>query len=219
MKRKELSSNGRSKTEMGARAEDDSGFIPSAASAIQRRLVGRNSALHRGWSSDWQQPMRRGGEGKVAWGTAQPIKMLKMKEPPGMCMKTQGRKTIWPIISRAFRPKMHSFCENGRKSVGLLGRKCTGNTKVRSKRYLPGTSKRSNVISRGWNPRKRCLWRITNPRGVECIWHRIDGKDIRPLRGRKLSCCTVRIRGFHPRLMILFPSGELIKANLNAPSY
>ena len=66
-------------------------------------------------------------------GSELPIKMLKMKEPPGMCMKTQGRKTIWPIISRAFRPKMHSFYENGRKSVGLLGRKCTGKAVIGAK--------------------------------------------------------------------------------------
>jgi hypothetical protein len=58
--------------------------------------------------------------------------MLKMEESPGMCMKTQDRKTKWPIISRAFRLKLRPFCENGRKSGGLLGRKCTDEAIVRA---------------------------------------------------------------------------------------
>ena len=38
-------------------------------------------------------------------GGSLPIKMLKMKEPPGMCMKTKGWVTKWPRIDRALRPK------------------------------------------------------------------------------------------------------------------
>ena len=30
--------------------------------------------------------------------------MLKMKIDPGMCMKTNGRVTQWPIISRTYCP-------------------------------------------------------------------------------------------------------------------
>jgi hypothetical protein len=119
---------------MGACAQDYSGFIPSAASAIQRRLVGRNSALHGCWSGTCHNPRVEAEDKKSHGGTAQPIKMLQMKEPSGMCMKTQGCKTIWPIINRAFRPKMHSFCENGRQFVGLLGRKCTGKAVIGTKR-------------------------------------------------------------------------------------
>ena len=44
-------------------------------------------------------------------------------------------------------------------------------------------------------------------------------QGVRPLRGRELGWSDVPVRGFHPRLMILFPSGELVSANLNAPSF
>jgi hypothetical protein len=52
--------------------------------------------------------------------------MLKTKIDPEMYMKTKGRKTKWPTIIRAFLPGLHPFRENGRQSLGLFGRKCTG---------------------------------------------------------------------------------------------
>ena len=78
---------------MGACVQDDAGFIPSAASAIQRRLVGRNAASHRRWSGDWQEPMRGGEGGKVAGEPRATQKMLKMKVDPEMSMKTKDRMT------------------------------------------------------------------------------------------------------------------------------
>jgi hypothetical protein len=40
-------------------------------------------------------------------------------------------------------------------------------------------------LSRGFHPREWCIQRIANPRGVECVWRRVNGKNIRPLRGRE----------------------------------
>jgi hypothetical protein len=51
--------------------------------------------------------------------------MLKMKEPPGMCMKTKERTTKWPIINRAFWPKMHQLRDDGRQSIELCGGELT----------------------------------------------------------------------------------------------
>jgi hypothetical protein len=60
-------------------------------------------------------------------------KMLKMKIVPEKCMKTKGRMTKWPIINRAFVPGLRHFRENGRKSIGLFGRKCTGKAIIGAK--------------------------------------------------------------------------------------
>jgi hypothetical protein len=55
-----------------------------------------------------------------------------------MCMKTKERVTQWPIIDRAFWQKMHQFRDNGRQSIGLFGRKCTGCAVIRGEaRMLP----------------------------------------------------------------------------------
>jgi hypothetical protein len=50
--------------------------------------------------------------------------MLKMKIDPAICMKTQEIVTTYPIIGRAFWPKIHRFRDNGRQSIGLFGRTC-----------------------------------------------------------------------------------------------
>ena len=93
MKRKELSSNRRSKTEMGR--------APKIALVLSSRppqpsgggLGGRNSALHRCWSGTRNNPRVEAEAEKVARGGTAPIKMLKMKIDPEMCMKTKDRLT------------------------------------------------------------------------------------------------------------------------------
>ena len=57
---------------------------------------------------------------------------------------------------------------------------------------------------------------MTNPEGVECVCRRYKGSTP---SGSGTLLAGVPIRGFHPRLMILFPFGELISNNLKAPSY
>jgi len=121
MKRNGLSSIRRSKTEKGACAHDHSRFVPTtAASTMQRRLGWRSSALHRCWRWDLQQPMRRNRRGKVARGGNEPREMLKMKQPPWMCMKTKDQMTICPTQKTPFLlgwtpfyAKTHVFCRNG----------------------------------------------------------------------------------------------------------
>jgi hypothetical protein len=87
MKINEVSSIRRSKTEMGACAQDRSGSISSAASTILWRaraqlgvapLVGELATTH---------ASRQGR--KSRGGSARPIKMLKMKVDPEMYMKTK----------------------------------------------------------------------------------------------------------------------------------
>ena len=59
------------------------------------------------------------------------------------------------------------------------------------------------------------------PQGLNVICRRSKGFD--PFKvGNSSGSGTLwvgAIRGFHPRLMILFPSGELVSANSNAPPY
>src|ERR1035441_112113 len=61
--------------------------------------------------------------------------MLKMKEPPGMCMKTKGRMTQCPIIHRPFWPKnakvrdnwgkIRVFLKGNERIVGCEAEKCS----------------------------------------------------------------------------------------------
>jgi hypothetical protein len=56
-----------------------------------------------------------------------PIKMLKMKEPPGMCMKTKERVTQLPIISRALWPENAKVRDNrGENRMFLKGNNTRG---------------------------------------------------------------------------------------------
>jgi hypothetical protein len=50
-----------------------------------------------------------------------PEEMLKMKEPPGMYVKTKARMTKHPIIERTPCPKIHKFCNNERQLMGFSG--------------------------------------------------------------------------------------------------
>ncbi len=122
MKINELSSNRRSKGKMGACPQDRSGFVLPAASTIRwGGPGGHRSALNRCWSGDSRQPTRVEAEGgKVArGGTAAPIKMLKMKVDPEMCMKTKDRTTFCLTQKTTFVPgrmlfytKIHVLCTN-----------------------------------------------------------------------------------------------------------
>ena len=105
----ELSSNRRSKTEMGACAKDRSGFVPSAASTIRRRArraqLGAAPLLVGGPTTTHASRQRRKSRG----GQRAPIKMLKMKVDPEMCMKTKEQTTICPTQKTTFLPGCTPF--------------------------------------------------------------------------------------------------------------
>ena len=107
MKRNELSSNRRSKTEMGACAQDRSGFIPSAASTIRWRA--RRAQLGVAPPVGGPQHPRVEAEGKVARGTAQ--KMLKMKIDPTMCMKTNKTDDNLPDTKDDISTQLHAILQ------------------------------------------------------------------------------------------------------------
>ena len=54
-----------------------------------------------------------------------------------MYMKTKERVTELPIIDRVFWHKMHKFRDNGRESVGLVGRECTDYAIIGAKKRRP----------------------------------------------------------------------------------
>jgi hypothetical protein len=123
MKRNELSSNRRSKTEMGACADDHSGLVLSAASTIRRRArraqLGAAPPLVGGLTTTRASRRR----GKKSRGRARTIKMLKMKIDPTMCMKTNTHMTISPKQKMTFLhnctpfyTKAHVFSRNRRLS-------------------------------------------------------------------------------------------------------
>ena len=104
MKRKEVSSSRRSKTNMRAYAQDISGFVISAILTAQRRLGGCNS-----------------GGAPPSGGKRAPQEMLKTQVDPEMYMKTKGRMTTCLRKKKTFMPsctpfytEMHVFCENRR---------------------------------------------------------------------------------------------------------
>ena len=57
-----------------------------------------------------------------------------------------------------------------------------------------------------------------SPKGLNVFCAELMGGMFDPFGVRNFICWRVPIRGLHPRLMILFPFGELISANLNALS-
>jgi len=87
MKKNGLSSTRRSKTEIGACAHDHSGFVPAAGLIHPGRSSGVAPPLAVGFapahaSQQTRESRARGNE---------PREMLKMKEPPGMCLKIKDR--------------------------------------------------------------------------------------------------------------------------------
>jgi len=116
MKTNEVISNRRSKREMGW-PQRPLWFYPlDHCNPPGGGPSERNSALHIGWSGD-PQPPRVEVEGKSPAGEPQqPIKMLKMKVEPVMCMKSKGHVTIYPTQKMTFVPgwtppftEMHEF--------------------------------------------------------------------------------------------------------------
>jgi hypothetical protein len=57
-------------------------------------------------------------------------KMLKMKDDPTMCMKTQAGMTKGPATNMAFYTKMHQLSEDRQQSVGLFGQRCTDYARI-----------------------------------------------------------------------------------------
>ena len=94
MKINELSSNRRSKGRDGARAPKTAPVLSSPAASTIRwgAQAGATRRLHRCWSGDSQQPRVEAERANSrAGGTRAPIKMLKMKVDPEMCMKTKDQ--------------------------------------------------------------------------------------------------------------------------------
>jgi hypothetical protein len=60
---------------------------------------------------------------------------------------------------------------------------------------------------------------LPTPQGLNVVGDELMGRIFDPFGVGNSIGCKIPIRGFHPRLMILFPSGELISTNLNAPSH
>jgi hypothetical protein len=112
MKRKELSSKCSLKTEIGACAQDGTRFIRSASTTIRWGARRAQLSVARCWSRDPQQPIPRGGRAKRPAGAASPQEMLKMKQPPGMCMKTNDYMTICPTQKTTFLPVARHFTRN-----------------------------------------------------------------------------------------------------------
>ena len=110
MKINELSSNRRSKTEMGACAQDRSGFVPSAASTIRRRArraqlgvaplpVGGLATTH----ASRQRRKSRAGR------TRAPIKMLKMKDRSGNVYENKGPGDNLPDTKDDISARLHAI--------------------------------------------------------------------------------------------------------------
>jgi hypothetical protein len=105
MKRKELSSNRRLKTEMGACAEDRSGFVPSVASTIRRRARRAQLSVAPLPVGGTRNNPRVAAEGKKTRGGQRATqKMLKMQVDPEMYMKTKDWMTICPTQKTTFLP-------------------------------------------------------------------------------------------------------------------
>jgi hypothetical protein len=62
--------------------------------------------------------------------------MLKMKEPPGMCMKTKQGMTKCPVKNRAFPRKMQQLRDDRQGSVGLMDRECMSYAIIQGKMNL-----------------------------------------------------------------------------------
>ncbi len=98
------------------------------------------------------------------------LEMLKMKQPPGMCMKTNGKMTIFPTQKTTFLPgctpfcrKVHLFCRDSRRFAiiqsledELLASNC-GDAKSRTPFAPPGhetscfyDERSQNVVENTW---------------------------------------------------------------------
>ena len=60
---------------------------------------------------------------------------------------------------------------------------------------------------------------LPTPKGLNVSCAELMGRIFDPFRVGNSICWRAPIRGFHPRLMILFPFGEHISASLNALSF
>jgi hypothetical protein len=110
MKTNALSSNRRSNTEVEACGQERSGCVPTTASSsgggLGERISGVAPLLVGGTRSN---PTCHNSGQKDPRGSLAPQEMLKMKEPPGMCMKTKDRMTICPTQKMTFLPGCTPF--------------------------------------------------------------------------------------------------------------
>ena len=59
------------------------------------------------------------------------LEMLKMEQPPGMCMKTKTTMTKCLANYTPFTQEKHELPENRQQFSGLCGRKCTSHAIIR----------------------------------------------------------------------------------------